>query len=53
MFGVVPKGFIPDTDNDLVNVNLLAAQGTSFYEMSGYAQRLAETASTRIPTSTR
>ena len=33
MFGIVPKGFIPDQDNDSLNVNLRAAQGTSFYEM--------------------
>ncbi len=42
MFGVVPKGFIPDTDNDSLNVNLQAAQGTSFYESVNYAQRVAE-----------
>src|SRR4029079_11294476 len=41
MFGIVPKGFIPDTDNDRLNVNLNAAQGTSFYEIVGYAQRVA------------
>ena len=28
-----PKGFIPDQDNDSLNVNLQAAQGTSFYDM--------------------
>ena len=38
MFGVVPKGFIPDQDNDSLNINLRAAQGTSFYEMVDYAQ---------------
>src|SRR2546430_12492687 len=41
MFGIVPKGFIPDADNDRLNVNLNAAQGTSFYEIVGYAQRVA------------
>ena len=41
MFGIVPKGFIPDTDNDTLNIKLLAAQGTSFYEMVGYAKRVA------------
>jgi hydrophobic/amphiphilic exporter-1 (mainly G- bacteria), HAE1 family len=41
MFGIVPKGFIPDTDNDTLNINLLAAQGTSFYEMVNYAKRVA------------
>src|SRR5476649_323830 len=41
MFNIIPKGFIPDTDNDTLNINLLAAQGTSFYEMIGYAKRVA------------
>ena len=34
MYGVVPKGFIPDQDNDSMNINIRAAQGTSFYEMA-------------------
>jgi hydrophobic/amphiphilic exporter-1 (mainly G- bacteria), HAE1 family len=42
MYGVVPKGFIPDQDNDSMNINIRAAQGTSFYEMSTAAQRVAE-----------
>src|SRR5580765_4897254 len=42
MYGVVPKGFIPDQDNDMLFVNLQAAQGTSFYDMSGGALRAAE-----------
>ena len=33
MFGIVPKGFIPDQDNDSMNINLRAAQGTSYFEM--------------------
>ena len=33
MFGIVPKGFIPEQDNDQLNCQLRAAQGTSFYEM--------------------
>ena len=41
MFAIVPKGFIPDTDNDSLNVQLIAAQGTSYYEMVAYAQRIA------------
>src|SRR4029077_11567801 len=41
MFSIVPKGFIPDTDNDSLNIQLLAAQGTSYYEMVTYAQRIA------------
>jgi HAE1 family hydrophobic/amphiphilic exporter-1 len=42
MFGVVSKGLIPDTDNDTLNVNLRAAQGTSFYDMVNYVERVAK-----------
>src|SRR5215813_14461854 len=42
MYGVVPKGFIPDQDLDMLFVNLQAAQGTSFYDMAAGAQRAAE-----------
>ena len=42
MFFAVPKGFIPDQDNDTLNVNLRAAQGTSYYEMVEHAKRVAE-----------
>src|SRR5436309_704859 len=42
MFGVVPKGFIPDSDNDSLNVNIRAAQGTSFYDMVKYVERVAD-----------
>ena len=42
MYGVVPKGFIPDQDNDSMNINIRAAQGTSFYEMSAAGRRVAE-----------
>ena len=42
MFRVIPKGFIPDQDNDSLNVNIRAAQGTSFYQMSDYALRVAD-----------
>jgi HAE1 family hydrophobic/amphiphilic exporter-1 len=38
----VPKGFIPDTDNDQLYVNTEAAQGTSFYQMSRYQRVVAE-----------
>ncbi len=41
MYRVVPKGFIPDQDNDNMNINLRAAQGTSFYEMQDYTKRVA------------
>jgi HAE1 family hydrophobic/amphiphilic exporter-1 len=37
----VPKGFIPDTDTDQFNVNLLAAQGTSYYKMTEYARQVS------------
>src|SRR5437762_14112941 len=42
MFILVPKGFIPDQDNDSLNINLRAAQGTSFYEMANYAKQVAD-----------
>jgi HAE1 family hydrophobic/amphiphilic exporter-1 len=41
MFGIVPKGFIPDQDNDSLNVNVQAAQGTSYYDMVDYVGRIA------------
>ena len=43
MYGVVPKGFIPDTDNDALFINLRAAQGTSYYEMVDTTERVAGT----------
>jgi HAE1 family hydrophobic/amphiphilic exporter-1 len=42
MYRDVPKGFIPDQDNDTLNINLRAAQGTSFYDMSKGAREVAE-----------
>ncbi len=42
MFEVVPKGFIPDIDNDTLNINLRAAQGTSFYDMTKYGERVGD-----------
>jgi HAE1 family hydrophobic/amphiphilic exporter-1 len=42
MFRVVPKGFVPDSDDDEMNINLRAAQGTSFDDMMVYARRVAE-----------
>src|SRR5215469_4109417 len=41
LYVVVPKGFIPNTDNDQFNVRLTAAQGTSFYEMVRFGNRVA------------
>jgi hydrophobic/amphiphilic exporter-1 (mainly G- bacteria), HAE1 family len=37
----VPKGFIPDQDNDQIMLTLEAAQGTSYYQMAKYADRMA------------
>ena len=37
----VPKGFIPETDNDQLYVNTEALQGTSFYQMVQYQDRVA------------
>ena len=42
MYDVVSKGFIPDTDNDSLNVNIQTAQGTSYYESVGYTQRVID-----------
>ncbi len=42
MYSIVPKGFIPDQDQDFLFVNLQAAQGTSFPDMSLGALRAAE-----------
>ena len=42
LFKKVPTGFIPDVDQDQLQVNLQAAQGTSFYKMVEYQKRLAE-----------
>jgi HAE1 family hydrophobic/amphiphilic exporter-1 len=42
MFSVVPKGFIPDQDNNQLSVNVRAAQGTSFDEMVTSSRKVAE-----------
>ncbi len=42
LYIVVPKGFIPDTDNDQLSVMSEAAQGTSFYQMAQYQQRVSD-----------
>jgi hydrophobic/amphiphilic exporter-1 (mainly G- bacteria), HAE1 family len=42
MYVVIPKGFIPDQDNDSLNVNVQAAQGTSYAEMVSYVGRIAD-----------
>jgi HAE1 family hydrophobic/amphiphilic exporter-1 len=40
LYVAVPKGFIPDTDNDTFNIQTEAAQGTSYYQMVRYQRRL-------------
>jgi HAE1 family hydrophobic/amphiphilic exporter-1 len=42
MFKIIPTGFIPDQDNDSMFVNLQAAQGTSYYDMSRWTQQVAD-----------
>ncbi len=37
----VPKGFIPDTDNDAFNINMQAQQGTSYYQMIRYGDQVS------------
>jgi hydrophobic/amphiphilic exporter-1 (mainly G- bacteria), HAE1 family len=41
MFVVVPKGFVPEEDSDALNINLHAAQGTSFYDMSKWSEQVS------------
>ena len=43
MFITVPKGFIPDQDTDQLHIITEAAQGTSYYEMADYEQKVAAT----------
>jgi HAE1 family hydrophobic/amphiphilic exporter-1 len=38
----VPKGFVPSGDNDQIQLYVQAAQGTSFYKMVEYQQKVAE-----------
>src|SRR5258708_36505448 len=42
MVYIIPTGFIPDQDNDSVFVNLNAAQGTSYYDMSKWVQQVSD-----------
>ena len=42
MFMKIPKGFIPDQDTDQLTVYTEAAQGTSFYQMVTYEQKIAD-----------
>jgi HAE1 family hydrophobic/amphiphilic exporter-1 len=45
MFVTIPKGFIPDQDTDQLQIITEAAQGTSYYEMVGYEQKIADAVS--------
>src|SRR5690349_1902301 len=42
MYKIVPTGFVPDEDRDSMFVNLQAAQGTSFYDMSKWTQQVSD-----------
>jgi len=42
LFVKIPKGFIPDQDNDSMSVITEAAQGTSYYLMAQYQQQVSE-----------
>jgi HAE1 family hydrophobic/amphiphilic exporter-1 len=42
LYVVVPKGFIPSTDNDTFNIQTEATQGTSYYQMVNYMSRLSK-----------
>ena len=42
LYQKVNKGFIPDADNDQLQLNIQAAQGTSFYKMVEYQKRIAD-----------
>ncbi len=41
LFVKVPKGFIPETDNDQMNITIEAAQGSSYFQMVKYMQAVA------------
>jgi hydrophobic/amphiphilic exporter-1 (mainly G- bacteria), HAE1 family len=42
MYDIIPTGFIPEEDKDSLFVNLQAAQGTSYYDMSKWAQQISD-----------
>jgi len=42
LYVTVPKGFIPDVDNDQLMCTMEAAQGTSYYQMVTYAEKLTK-----------
>ncbi|HXB70073.1 MAG TPA: efflux RND transporter permease subunit [Candidatus Acidoferrales bacterium] len=45
MFVKIPKGFIPDQDTDQLQIITEASQGTSYYQMVEYEQRIADVVS--------
>src|SRR5579871_1811430 len=45
MFVTIPKGFIPDQDTDQLTVYTEAQQGTSYYQMVDFEQKIAQTVS--------
>ncbi|HTS31591.1 MAG TPA: efflux RND transporter permease subunit [Bryobacteraceae bacterium] len=42
MFVTIPKGFIPDQDTDQLTVYTEAQQGTSYYQMVDFEQKIAQ-----------
>jgi HAE1 family hydrophobic/amphiphilic exporter-1 len=45
MFVKIPKGFIPDQDTDQLHIITEAQQGTSYYQMVDYEQKIADAVS--------
>jgi hydrophobic/amphiphilic exporter-1 (mainly G- bacteria), HAE1 family len=41
LYNIVPKGFIPNTDNDNFSVSVEAAQGTSYFQMIKHLERVS------------
>jgi HAE1 family hydrophobic/amphiphilic exporter-1 len=41
LFGIVKKGFIPDSDTDFLQLNMIAPQGTSYYQIAKYQETVA------------
>ena len=42
LYVAVPKGFLPDIDQDQFNINLRMAQGTSYYQSLKFSRQVAE-----------
>jgi HAE1 family hydrophobic/amphiphilic exporter-1 len=42
LFGMVKKGFIPDSDTDFLQLNMIAPQGTSYYQIVKYQETVAD-----------